>query len=159
MSIVIRFVDRVGVIRERFSGVVHVEDTQSATFYWYLLSFIHNFGLDLGKLRGQAFDGALNMRGEFNGLQALVRSQAPSAFYVHCFAHRLNLVIVSVAAEVDPIAKFFYYVQQIFNICGASCKRNDALRQSHLDSIEKAVTEGDVVTGRGLNQPMNLGSL
>ena len=159
MSIVIRFVDRTGAIRERFSGVIHVADTQSKTLFDHLLKFIHDFGLDLRKLRGQSFDGASNMRGEFNGLQALVRAEAPFAFYVHCYAHRLNLVIVSVASEVDPVAKFFYYVQQIFNICGASCKRNDAMRQSHMDSIAKAITEGEVATGRGLNQPMNLGSL
>ena len=99
------------------------------------------------------------MRGEFNGSQALVRAQAPYAFYAQCFAHRLNLSIVSIAAEVDPVAKFFYYVQQIFNICGASCKRNDAIRQSYMDCIAQAVTEGEVAPCRGLNHPMNLGSL
>jgi len=40
------------------------------------------------------------MRGEFNGLQKQIRDENPYAFYVHCFAHRLQLVIVSVASFV-----------------------------------------------------------
>jgi hypothetical protein len=99
------------------------------------------------------------MRGEFNGLQALILSKAPSAFYVHCFAHRLNLVIVAVASEVDSLAKFFYFVQQIFTICGASCKRSDALRTSRAEAVEKALISGELSSGKGLNQQMSLGSI
>ena len=88
MSVVLWFVDKTGVIREKFAGAVHVEDTKADTLFQHLVAFIHNFGLDMSKLRGQAFDGASNMRGVFNGLQTLVRAKAPFAFYVHCFAHR-----------------------------------------------------------------------
>lgn len=80
MSVVLRFVEKTWVIRERFAGAVHVEDTKADTLFQHLVSFIHNFGLDMSKLRGQAFDGASNMRGVFNGLQALVRAMAPFAF-------------------------------------------------------------------------------
>ncbi|XP_078433038.1 uncharacterized protein LOC144704473 [Wolffia australiana] len=106
MSVVLRFVDQHGEICERFAGAIHVEDTRSETLFQHLLGFIHCFGLDIKRLRGQAYDGASNMRGEFNGLQTLVRSQVPFAFYVHCFTHQLNLVIVAVAIEVHSIAQF-----------------------------------------------------
>jgi hypothetical protein len=36
------------------------------------------------------------MRGEFNGLQRKILDENPYAFYVHCFAHRLQLVVVAV---------------------------------------------------------------
>ena len=157
MSIVLRFVNDSGAIVERFAGAVHVQDTKSETLFQELLSFLEQFGLDIGKLRGQAFDGASNMRGEFNGLQALIRSKAPSAFYVHCFAHRLNLVVVAVAEEIQPIAKFFHFVQEIFNVCGASCKRSDALRESHAANVLQALGSGSLKTGRGQNQMMSLG--
>ncbi|XP_078427996.1 uncharacterized protein LOC144700473 [Wolffia australiana] len=159
MSVVLRFVDQHGEIHERFAGAIHVEDTRSETLFQHLLGFVHCFGLDIKRLRGQAYDGASNMRGEFNGLQTLVRSQVPFAFYVHCFTHRLNLVIVAVATEVHSIAQFFCSVQHIFNICGASCKRNDALRSSHAEFIQKAIELGDIVTGKGQNQMRSLGSI
>ena len=42
-----------------------------------------------------AGDGASNMRGEFNGLRALIMRENSSAYYVHYFAHQLQLVIVA----------------------------------------------------------------
>lgn len=41
------------------------------------------------QIRGQGYDGASNMRGEFNGLKAMILRDNPSAHYVHCFAHQL----------------------------------------------------------------------
>ncbi|XP_075515363.1 uncharacterized protein LOC142550005 [Primulina tabacum] len=41
-------------------------------------------------LRSQGYNGARNMRDEFNGLQALILKDCKSAYYVHCFAHRLQ---------------------------------------------------------------------
>jgi hypothetical protein len=37
------------------------------------------------------------MQGKFNGLKALILRENKSAFYVHCFAHQLQLTLVIVA--------------------------------------------------------------
>ena len=42
---------------------------------------------------GQCYDGALVMSGVHAGIQALVREECQYAVYVHCFVHRLNLVL------------------------------------------------------------------
>ncbi|XP_050378430.1 uncharacterized protein LOC126795693 [Argentina anserina] len=42
-------------------------------------------------IRGQGYDGASNMRGIYNGLQALFLEECPYAYFVHCFAHHLQL--------------------------------------------------------------------
>ena len=36
------------------------------------------------------------MSGKFHGVQAVMRQDMPKAIYVHCFSHRLNLVVVDV---------------------------------------------------------------
>jgi len=46
------------------------------------------------------YDGASNMRGEFNGLQALFLRKCPYAYYVPCYAHRLQLALVAASKEV-----------------------------------------------------------
>ncbi|KAL7150065.1 hypothetical protein ABFS83_05G083300 [Erythranthe nasuta] len=56
-----------------------------------------------------------NMRGEWNGLQALFFKDCPYAYYVHCFAHQLQLAL------------FFSKLDLIVNIVGASCKQNGKL--------------------------------
>ncbi|XP_042465663.1 uncharacterized protein LOC122048126 [Zingiber officinale] len=56
-------------------------------------------GLSLSRLRGQGYDGASNMRGEFNGLKSLILQENSFAMYVHCFSHQLQLVLVAVAHD------------------------------------------------------------
>jgi hypothetical protein len=49
--------------------------------------------IDIKMLRGIGFDGAANMSGVYNGLQARIKHIQLLALYVHCAAHDLNLVI------------------------------------------------------------------
>ena len=95
-----RFVNKDGMIVERFLGLKHVEDTTSNALKKSLLEMLAKYGLSVARLRGQGYDGASNMRGEFNGLQKQIRDENPYAFYVHCFAHQLQLVIVSVTSSL-----------------------------------------------------------
>jgi hypothetical protein len=75
------------VLQERFLAIKHITDCTSAGIKEALVDVLEYHGLSISRLRGQGYDGASNMRGEFNGLQKLVRDEAPYAFYVHCFAH------------------------------------------------------------------------
>jgi hypothetical protein len=45
--------------------------------------------LSISRLHGQEYDEASNMWGKFNSLKALILNNNPSAYYVHCFAHKL----------------------------------------------------------------------
>ena len=66
----------------------------------------HN--LSLSKLHGQGYDGASNMKGDINGLNTLILKENKLAFYVHCFAHQLQLTLVVVAKNNINIAIFFF---------------------------------------------------
>ena len=39
--------------------------------------------------RGQAYDGASNMRGHLNGVAAQIQSGTPAALYVHCLTAQI----------------------------------------------------------------------
>jgi aspartate-semialdehyde dehydrogenase len=69
MTVVIRFVNKRGCIVERFIGIVHVSDTTFLQLKAALDSLFGKYGLTILRLRGQRYDGASNMRGEFNGLK------------------------------------------------------------------------------------------
>ncbi|XP_027120533.2 uncharacterized protein [Coffea arabica] len=119
-------------------------------------SLFAQHGLSLSKLRGQGYDGASNMRGEFNGLKALILQENPYAMYIHCFAHQLQLVIVAVAKGNIIVSEFFVYVSMIVNLTGASCKRRDQLRQIEHDKIVTLLDSGDIISGKGKNQETSL---
>ncbi|GKE65530.1 zinc finger MYM-type protein 1-like protein [Tanacetum coccineum] len=72
MAIVLRFIDKDGFIRERFLYLVHVYDTMAVTLKANLWKQLLNYEFGITKIRSQGYDGASNMRGEWNGLQALV---------------------------------------------------------------------------------------
>ncbi|KAJ9557603.1 hypothetical protein OSB04_012217 [Centaurea solstitialis] len=91
MVIVLRYVDKLGVVRESSIGIAHVIDTSSSTLKEAIVSMLANHQLSIHQVRGQGYDGASNMRGEFNGLRAMILRDKPSTHYIHCFAHQLQL--------------------------------------------------------------------
>jgi hypothetical protein len=52
-----------------------------------------NNNMDLSQCRGQGYNGSRVMSGAYGGVQALIRQVQPSALYLHCEAHNLNLTI------------------------------------------------------------------
>jgi sRNA-binding regulator protein Hfq len=47
------------------------------------------------------------MLGHLNGVQAQIQREYPFAHFVHCVAHRLNLVLCQAASSIAPVKIFF----------------------------------------------------
>jgi hypothetical protein len=67
------------------------------------------------------------MPGEWNGLQALFLRVCSYAYYVHCFAHKLQLALVTTSREAKSINQFFVNLNFTINIVVGYSKRNDKL--------------------------------
>ncbi|KAH7665581.1 Ribonuclease H-like protein [Dioscorea alata] len=137
MTVIVRFVNKQGQVIERFFAVEHVVDTSAISLKTALDGL---FARCEGNL--------------INGLKTLILNENPFAFYVHCFAHQLQLVVVSVARSILAISDFFSYVTMIVNIVGASCKRRDALLQKHHDKIVEKLEREQRGMASGLIQRM-----
>ncbi|XP_034211299.1 zinc finger MYM-type protein 1-like [Prunus dulcis] len=156
MAMVLRYVDDKGHVIERFVGVQHVTDTTSSSLKDAIDLFFSSNGLSFSKLRGQGYDGASNMRGELKGLKTKILREQPCAYYVHCFAHQLQLALVAVAKKNIDIASFFTTTNSVVNHVGASCKRRDALRAQLQEELVIAFENDCLITGRGLHQETSL---
>ncbi|XP_057798119.1 uncharacterized protein LOC131014237 [Salvia miltiorrhiza] len=156
MSIVLRFVNKDGCIVERFVGVEDVTSTTALALKEAICCFFSRYNLSISRLRGQGYDGASNMQGAFNGLKALILKENPCAFYIHCFAHQLQLALVAVAKKHILVSALFFSVTSVVNVVGASSKRCDILHQKEAEKIFSALNNGDLVSGRGLNQETTL---
>ncbi|KAJ1273220.1 hypothetical protein BS78_06G262800 [Paspalum vaginatum] len=132
MALVVRFVDQEGFIRERFLDIVHVHDTTSATLKQELCK--------------------VNMRGEWNGLQAKFVAECPYAYYVHWFAHQLQLALVAASKEVPEVQNFFEHLAFVVNTVVSSSKRNDDLHANQVAEMELLIELNELETGRGANQ-------
>ncbi|KAI3509688.1 hypothetical protein L1887_25188 [Cichorium endivia] len=156
MAIVLRYVDSLGYVKERFIGVVHVRDTSAMTLKNAIDEALTNNGLSFTQVRGQGYDGASNMRGEFNGLKSLILQENESAFYIHCFAHQLQLLIVAVGKKHADVRDFFEEISLVVNVVCGSCKRKDLLRELSQESRRDGIANGELETGKGLNQETTL---
>ncbi|KAL6870766.1 hypothetical protein ACP4OV_014614 [Aristida adscensionis] len=156
MAIVVRYINARGHVIERFLGLKEVPDTTSACLKEALDGMLAEHGLSISRVRGQGYDGASNMRGEFHGLQRRILDENPYAFYIHCFAHQLQLVVVSVAKCCTPVFEFFGTSTLIVNTINASCKRRDQLAQAHHEHLVKQLDNAEIFSGRGRNQETNL---
>ncbi|XP_047961983.1 zinc finger MYM-type protein 1-like [Salvia hispanica] len=155
MSVVVRYVYKSGCVLECFLGLVHVSDTTTTSLERALDSLLSTYDLSVSSLRGQGYDGASNMRGELKGLKTLILKRNASAYYVHCFAHQLQLTIV-VAKKHTSIGSFYNTIAHLCNTAGGSCKRRDILRERQREKIIERIASDEVNTRRGLNQEMSL---
>ncbi|GJM84996.1 hypothetical protein PR202_ga00720 [Eleusine coracana subsp. coracana] len=152
MAVIVRYVNARGQVIERFLGIEKISDTTSYSLKRALDVMLSSHGLSVSRLRGQGYDGASNMRGEFHGLQRRILDENPYAFYIHCFAHQLQLVVVSVAKSCSSVFDFFHISTLIVNTVNASCKRRDQLAQQHHANLVNKLDSGEIFSGRGKNQ-------
>jgi Domain of unknown function (DUF4371) len=129
---------------ERFFGIEHVSDTTIFSLKIVLETLFAWHDLSISRLRGQGYDGASNMRGEFNGLQRRILDENSYAFYINYFTHQLQLVVVVVARCSSSVVDFFNYITLIVNTVCASCKRKDQLLQDYHDKIVMKLESGDI---------------
>ena len=72
MAVALRYVNERGCVLERFIGIVHVSDTTAISLKAAIESIFASLGLSISRLRGQGYDGASNMQGQFNGLKSII---------------------------------------------------------------------------------------
>ncbi|XP_042425906.1 zinc finger MYM-type protein 1-like [Zingiber officinale] len=154
MAIILRYVDRDGFIRERFFEVVHVENTSALTLKKEICNVFNQYNLLTENLRGQGYDGASNMREEWNGLQTLFLKDSPHAYYIHCFAHRLQLALVAVSKEVHDVWRFFSTLTSAINFVGSSAKRHFQLKSIRKAEINNLIKLGEIDTVSTLLQDL-----
>ncbi|XP_021801102.1 zinc finger MYM-type protein 1-like [Prunus avium] len=156
MAIILRFVDCDGFIRECFFDIVSVVDTNVLTLKKEICKVLDNNDILVENMRGQGYDGASNMRGSWNGLQALFLQDCPYVNYVHCFAHRLQLVLNGAAKDVKVVWRFFSMLTNIVNFVSASAKRRNELNLIQKAELKELLDSWELETGRGLNQTRSL---
>ncbi|XP_029149696.1 uncharacterized protein [Arachis hypogaea] len=142
MALVLRFVDIHGFIQEHFLDLIHVKDTTSLTLKQELCGILSRHGLNVSNIRGQGYDGASNMRGEWNELQPLFLKDFPYAYYIHYFAHRLQLALVAASREVIPKNEIVHLLEideletgKRANQIGTLRRAGDTRWSSHFSSI------------------------
>ena len=133
MSLCVRYVDPTSKkIREDFLDFVHVTDLTGKGLADKILGHLENTGIDINYMVGQGYDGASAMSGHIKGVQKIIQEQIPTAHYVHCASHCLNLVL-SKACSIPVIRDAHCTIKSICNFINRSAKRKNILKQCILE--------------------------
>uniref|UniRef100_A0A8C5DNQ5 Zinc finger MYM-type protein 1 n=1 Tax=Gouania willdenowi TaxID=441366 RepID=A0A8C5DNQ5_GOUWI len=139
LSVIIRYVDSAGKIQEHFIGFFYVSGGRDAQSVFGILNENmqgYNFR---EKLVAQTYDGAAVMASALNGLQAKVKAIAPSAMFVHCYAHRLNLVLSQGAKCFSECRIFFASLSGFATFFSKSTKRSSFLESAGCSRLPRNV--------------------
>ncbi|CAF1482948.1 unnamed protein product [Rotaria sordida] len=86
--------------------------------------WLKKLDLDIKYVVGQCFDGANFMRGSCKDIASRISQIVPTASYVHCNVHILNLYLVDVLEAVVHVRNSFGIVKSLYNLIEASPKQH-----------------------------------
>ncbi|XP_063754288.1 zinc finger MYM-type protein 1-like isoform X1 [Eleginops maclovinus] len=112
-SFCLRFIDKNLQPREEFIGLYQVTSTTGENIASAAKDVLLRLNLPLSQLRGQAYDGAANMSGRMQGVQAHLKKEQPLAVYVHCGPHCINLITQAACASSTIIRDAIHLVHEL----------------------------------------------
>ena len=123
------------VVKQQLISFGSIKNCTSQGISNEILARLANLGLPIKNCVGQGYDGASVMAGSKGGAQAFIREKAPSAIYVNCASHALNLVL-NHGSDVIEIRNMFKIVSDTINFVNDSPKRR-ALFDTNLTKMRE----------------------
>ncbi|KDO40671.1 hypothetical protein CISIN_1g047049mg, partial [Citrus sinensis] len=111
-------------IQKELLNIIANKETSASTLKKNICNVLTRYNLLVEDLRGQGYNGASNMR------------DCPYAYYVHCFAHRLQLALVKIFKDVP--------------VCHSELK---SIREAEIINL---IASKELETGTGTNQICSL---
>lgn len=93
------------------------------------------------------------MSGKHNGVQTLFRKETKNpCIFVHCYAHRLNLVLSIAASEVSCAKNYFDLLRRTTSFINGSCKGKEVFKdlQNSDPDVKEAIVLPDMCDQKGI---------
>ena len=130
MSICLRYIEPGSCeIVERFLIFVLAPCLTAEALSQYIVETLTKFNIYLSSMVSQGYDGAAVMNGCRTDVQKRIRDLAPTAVYIHCHAHCLNLVLVDCVKSISQASEFFSLIQSLYVFMSASKAHAQYLQQ------------------------------
>lgn len=94
--------------RESLLNVITTQQLDAKTFTEKTIETLQANGIDLSRLLSQCYDRANVMSGKKGGVSGLLEQYLNRKIpYIHCFNHRLHLVVVKAVSDNDSLKNLF----------------------------------------------------
>ncbi|XP_028410822.1 zinc finger protein 862-like [Dendronephthya gigantea] len=115
-GLVCRYLSSVGKVEEHCLNVKGIDDRSAKGIFNFIKETLAQFEISVDGLVSQSFDGASVMSGDYNGLQKLVSDFCDRyILYVHCFLHKIHLVVTFVTENLDEIKEYYGTIMALYN--------------------------------------------
>ena len=110
ISIVLRYLnydekDHQYHIHEEFLHFIPADGLDAQSLLESVKQTLAKCNIDKNDCIAQCYDGASVMSGCNSGVQERFCQEVPQAVYIHCYAHKLNLVLVDCVKSVKPVGE------------------------------------------------------
>ena len=121
MVIAVRYCHQ-NAIHEEFVGIAEAHGLAAEGLTNTMIMHLQRIDASMVNCVGQGYDGASVVSGHLNGVQKkfLEKTGADMAYYVHCFCHRLNLVIVDVVRSIKCVADMISLFRSLHSFLSTS---------------------------------------
>lgn len=132
VSFIIRYVnENTGLVYERLLAVRESASTTGWDLFELFKVVMQKSNLNWTEnLIGQSYDGAANMRGEYQGLQSHIKNVNKQSTYIWCHAHRLNLVVKNIVSSNTYAVDLFNNLETLYSFIWCSKKRVAVFREN-----------------------------
>ena len=110
-------------VKERFVGFTDCLQLDATALATQIIGEVMKLGLNIKECVAQCYDGASVMSGHLSGVQNQIQERVGSGcVYIHCYAHRLNLVVVNTTSSIKVV---FGLLEAVYRFITASSLRHD----------------------------------
>ena len=114
------------------------DDRRASAIAEYVLGVLAKYNC-VEKLVAETYDVAAVMSSELNGVQAKIKERVPEAIFTHCYAHKLNRVLLHAAKCLPECRVFFKTAEGLAAFFSKSTKRSHLLDEVVKRRLPRAV--------------------
>ena len=123
LSICVRIISPNGLVSEHILSCKEALSVTAMGLFSVIIKVFESKKVTFDKLVAQTYDGASNMSGCYNGLQAIIKEKVGKhILYVHCYAHSLNLVLKDTVSDEGLVHELFEKLESLHNLVNRTTK-------------------------------------
>lgn len=143
LSLYLRYVDKRGMVLERFLGIVGVDDFTAVSCKAAIHFLLIEHSLSPCKIRGQSYNGANHLAGnlncDINGLKTLITKDSQFAYHCHCFSHQLHFTLANAARKCDDCFWVFMQLADLVSLVRVFCTQEEMLQETKAQMVLEAL--------------------
>lgn len=126
LSVVIRYFDKFKKRpMEQFVCMKIMMSVDALSIFNVLIEVVEEYEIKWENIISICFDSVVTMSGSITGVQTKFKEKNHKSFFVHCYGHCLNLMLVDSISKDNKVPfNFFGCIHMVYNFTEGSCTRH-----------------------------------